>query len=103
MTNEELAVQIQAGEREQLPELWEQVHRLLALMFRRLLSQSPDNHTRAVSAGITLEDLEQEGYFALLEAVDAYDPTSGYKFTAYLKYPVMKRFSLFTHIFKSAG
>ena len=37
MTNEELVALIQAGERDKLPELWEQVERFVALQANRLL------------------------------------------------------------------
>jgi RNA polymerase sigma factor (sigma-70 family) len=44
-------------------------------------------------AGIEVDDLVQESYFALLDAVQAYDPKSGYKFLAFMKYPIKNRFN----------
>lgn len=78
MTNEELAARIQAGERDQLPALWEQVERFVAMQAYRV--------ARAVGprAGVTAEDLYQAGYLALVEAVDGYDAERGASFIGYL-------------------
>ena len=35
--------------------------------------------------------MKQEGYFAFLDAVQAYSPASGYRFTTYLHYPLQNR------------
>lgn len=40
MTNEELVALIQAGERDRMPELWEQVERFVANRANRLLIRS---------------------------------------------------------------
>ena len=62
-TNEALSAQVKAGDRDALATLWEQNRGLLALMFRRLAARSG---RRMQAAGVTLEDLEQEGYFLSL-------------------------------------
>ena len=36
----------------------------------------------------------QTAFFAMLDAVHAYDPASGYKLTAFLKYPLQNRFNV---------
>ena len=87
MTNEELAQRIKAGEKDLIGKLWEQTERLLRFMIDRELIVA-DKAERAEAAGVTLEDLLQEGYFALLQAVEAYDPETGFSFTAFLKWPV---------------
>lgn len=87
MTNEELAQRIKAGEKDLLGQLWEQTERLLKYMIDRELRVS-DKEERAEAAGVTREDLYQEGYFALLQAVEAYDPETGFTFSAFLKYPI---------------
>lgn len=92
MTNEELAVRIQAGENNLTPALWAQTKKLIIALFKQLLRRSEGSNGRCTRAGVTLDDLEQEGYFALLEAVGAYKPDKAHKFTTYLKYPVMTRF-----------
>ena len=78
MTNEELVALIQAGERDRLPELWEQVERFVALQANRLLhAMGPD---RAALAGVEFGDLYNSGYFALVDAVERYDPAQGMQF-----------------------
>lgn len=74
MTNEELVALIQAGERERLPELWNQVERFVARQANRLLVVMGD---RAAAYGLEFGDLYNSGYFALLDAVNLYDPTRG--------------------------
>jgi len=75
MTNEELVALIQAGERDRLPELWEQVERFVALQANRLLhAMGPD---RAALAGVEFGDLYNSGYFALVAAADSYKPEAG--------------------------
>ena len=70
MTNEELAIRIKAGidTADNMLQLWEQTRRFI----RRIAS-------RYVGAA-ELEDLEQEGYLALYDAVDGYRPDLGCKF-----------------------
>lgn len=88
-TNEELAAQAKAGDREALAALWEQNRPLLGVMFRGLAAKSRE---RMAAAGVTFDDLEQEGYFAVVKAVELYDPQTGAKFSTFLRYPVMQRF-----------
>lgn len=67
MTNEELAVSIKAGNREHLETLWNQCYlfiRMRAFAWKRM---RPEMLPEA-------EDLIQCGYFALVKAVDYYDP-----------------------------
>lgn len=92
MSNEELAVRIQAGELSYLPELWEQTKKWIAASYKRMLRNSTANQDRFNRSGVTLDDLQQEGYFALLEAVDAYKAGAGYQFITYLRYPIMNRY-----------
>ena len=81
MTNEELVALIQAGERDKLPELWEQVERFVALQANRLLhALGPD---RAALAGVEFGDLYNSGYFALVDAAERYDPEAGTKFITF--------------------
>lgn len=77
MTNEELAQQIQQGERDLLLQLWEQVQRYA--------------HDRAYKwfratngrGGQTAQDLEQEAFIALLEALEGWDEKAGKFLTWY--------------------
>ena len=91
MTNEELVALIQAGERDRLPELWEQVERFVALQANRLLhAMGPD---RAALAGVEFGDLYNSGYFALVDAAERYDPEAGAKFITFFTLRLKSYFS----------
>ena len=81
MTNEQLAVLIKQGEQERTPELWENVRNLL---YKLLFHQYTVHADLFKQQGLSLEDIQQESYFAMLGAVKAYDPEKGYMFTTYL-------------------
>lgn len=55
-------------------------------------------HTdRCKSCGVELDDLINECYFAMLEAIPAYcESGAGYKFTTFLKYPLLTQFNTLT-------
>ena len=74
MTNEELVALIQAGERDKLPELWEQVERFVASRANRLLIAMGD---QAASYALEFDDLYNSGYIALVAATDSYGPEAG--------------------------
>jgi len=90
MINEELAILIQSGLEDLLPALWEQCRRLIskyAWVFYGL------HNGQCASCGVTIDDLTQEGYFAMLQAVKAFEPERGYKFLTYIKYPLQTHFN----------
>lgn len=91
LSNEDLAVLVKAGNRAALAALWEKNRGLLSLMFARLV-KNPGSAARMNAAGVTFEDLQQEGYFAILKAAQGFDPAVGAKFTGFLKYAVMTVF-----------
>lgn len=70
MTNEELCALIQAGERDRLGELWEQVEKFVSMMAGRRARQIGG------FGGVTAEDLYQSGFLAVVAAVDSYDSLS---------------------------
>ena len=85
MTNEQLAGFIkQGGNDELIPLLWENVRKLMHSNSRRFYSSYK---AQCDSSGVELWDLYQVCYMAFLEAVKAYKPESGLKFTSYLNYP----------------
>lgn len=78
MTNEELAEIIQrADSKSAKAELWENNKGLIYHFARQYYN--PDRP-------YSVEDLAQQGYFALLYAVKSYDKEKGYKFTTYLHF-----------------
>ena len=89
MSNEEIAVSIQQGNNELIPELWEQVQKFLYALCNRYITLYDG---LCQSTGVTLEDLKQECYFVMLEAVKAYKADSSYKFLTFCKFPFLNRF-----------
>ena len=74
LTNEVLAIHIQNGETDLIPQLWAQVR---ALICRYALRFHDRQQERCEASGATVDDLIQEAYFAFLQAVQAYDPAAG--------------------------
>ena len=78
MCNEELAVLIQAGEREYLPQLWAQVERFVAKQASRRMTATGG------FGGVEFGDLYDSGYIALVAAVESFDPKAGGSFIGWL-------------------
>ena len=80
-TNECIVAAVQAGdnEAENMLQLWRQNKGFIAMIARRY------------SAGAEMEDLEQEGYIALSEAVQYYDPGRGMSFISYAAFWIKRR------------
>lgn len=76
MTDEQLVQAIQKGEAQPI-ELWLQMRNYIRKMARRYLKDDKDP---------LLDDLMQESYFALLDAVRLYDPEKGIPFSKYSSY-----------------
>ena len=85
ISNERLVSRIQSGEdeAENMLKLWEQNRKFITMMARKY-------------AGLAeMEDLEQEGYIGLCEAVRHYEPDKGMKFINYAAFWIkqaMKRY-----------
>ena len=90
MTNEQLAWNVQNGNRAALAELWGAVRPLLLSMAWKFYQKQ--GKERCSSHGVTLEDLQQETFFALCDAVQAYKPEKGYQLTTYLSRATENRF-----------
>lgn len=90
MSNEELVLKIQAGETDLIPVLWKQVERLIKLLAYKFYTA---NTERCASVGVGLDDLFQQGYFALLSAINAYDVSKEFSFNTYLSFHAKKEFS----------
>ncbi len=86
MTNEELALLIKEGHTEYIITLWERVVKLIRIIAYAWKRRRPDNTV------VDAEDLVQSGYFAMLKAVEAYDPDTGFAFTTYLHFPLKAAF-----------
>jgi RNA polymerase sigma factor (sigma-70 family) len=90
MTNEELALKIQNGERNLIPTLWEQVERFIYLKSENWYWQHEET---CIRCGVALDDLKQVSYFAFLDAIRYYTSADGYKFLTYLVFPLRNRFN----------
>ena len=89
-SNETLAERIKQGETALIPILWEQVRRLLHQRACYYYRKYPDDCTRS---GLTLEDLKQESFFVLMDAVKYYSPEKGYKLNTYFGYVAQNRYN----------
>ena len=89
MTNEELAIKIQAGEQNLIAELWEQNKGLFYLHANKLYIKYRE---RCDSAGVEFDDIVQTGYFALCDAVQAFQADGEYKFTSYIPFHLLNHF-----------
>lgn len=87
MSNEELVTLIQSGERDKLAQLWEQVECFVALQARKMASKIQG------SQGVTVEDLYQCGYLALVAAVESFSPDAGSSFLNWLTFYLRQEFA----------
>lgn len=95
MSNEELAALIQQGHKEYILPLFEQIQNFLAAKAYRYFNRFYDVCARC---GVTVDDIEQEEYFAMMEAVQYFKPDSGNKFLTYCNYPLANHFRVLTGI-----
>lgn len=86
MTNEELVQRTKSGEKDCMPELWEKVRRFIVWR-AKIFTLACDDPCKTEQ-----EDLIQSGYFALLNAIEKYDPEAGYSFLGYFNYYLRKQF-----------
>lgn len=92
MTNEELVAKIQAGERDRLPELWEQVERFVASRAQRLMTLYANGYMTN-TGGVEFDDLYNSGYIALVAAVDTYKPDSEGAFIGWFAFALQNAFA----------
>lgn len=90
LSNEELAIQVKAGDPVAIAQLWERVQRLAYWHALRFFNAQ---RAACASSGVEIEDVQQESFFALLDAVKAFDAEKGYRFTTYLRLHARNRFN----------
>ncbi|MGN8875268.1 sigma-70 family RNA polymerase sigma factor [Pseudoflavonifractor sp. HCP28S3_F10] len=78
MSNEELVERTQAGERDKLPALWEQVEKFVAMQARKCARRLDG------FGGVDEEDLYQSGFLALVDAAERFDSSAGSSFIGFL-------------------
>lgn len=96
MNNEQLAILAKSGNSQAILELWERVKLLLYRMANRFYRQYGTNF--CAIRGVTMDDLEQECFFAMLDAVRAFKANREFKFTTYLTRASENRFKAITGI-----
>lgn len=79
-SNEDIALAIQHGDEELMFELWLRVCRIIARCATQFYGRYA---SRCQAFGVTVDDLEQEGYFAVREAVGSFRLESGYRHLCY--------------------
>jgi len=87
MQIETLALRIQSGETELLPDLWQEVQRFAVWRARKWFRAC-----RPYNPGLELDDLIQCGFIAMCEAVEKFNPERGAFITLY-NYALMSAFS----------
>jgi RNA polymerase sporulation-specific sigma factor len=85
MTNEELAIRIQGGESDLLGELWQQN---IGAFHNKAYQLYNSRREQCTAAGVEADDVVQCCYFALCDAVKAFNPDKEYPFLSYIKYPL---------------
>lgn len=90
MTNEELAIKIQQGDTHCVSLLWDQTEKLFVMFCNKWWTVRGE---RFAECGIMLDDLKQECYFILIDAVAAYNSAKRYKFTTFIHYHMQNRFN----------
>lgn len=90
LTNEELVERIQTGETEYILILWDQIKPYTRSRVYRYFARLS---SRCAVAGVQSEDLIQESYLALLDAIETYKTDCGYYFISHLKYRLQNQFN----------
>ena len=80
MTNEELAIAIKAGQREFIHELWGQCEKVIHFHASQWAQA-----WKSSRYDFDYDDFVQSGYFALLAAVEKWEPERGLSFTSFLR------------------
>lgn len=86
--NAALAALAATGNTFALGQLWEINKGLLRSMFWRWY---PSHKAMADAHGLTADDFEQEGYFAVQYAAEHYDPGKGFAFSTWLSYAMQRQ------------
>lgn len=82
-------MQIKSGETALYSDLWEQVRLLVIKRANSFYRCFADTCSRC---GVTVDDLMQAGFLALVDAVQAYNPDKEFAFSTYLTYHLKKHF-----------
>lgn len=87
MTNEELVEKVKNGEPWATLELWKAVEKFIQMKAGLYLLHAGKH------AKVEYDDLVQVGFFAMMDAVEKYDPSRGCSFVGFLGYALKTRFA----------
>ena len=90
MTNEELATLVKSGSSEHIELLWQNIAAFIRQRANRIAAIPNRDHAA------DLDDLVQQGYFAMLQAVQTFDPTAGKTFIGWLSFYLKRQFAIAT-------
>ena len=92
MTNEEMAIAIYEGQNHLLKDLYLNNS---GIIYKCAVSFFNRNSDRCMQCGVEVSDMMNEAYFALPEAVTAYNQSDKqYKFITFLRFPLLNCFSV---------
>lgn len=89
-TPEELVLRIKTGETRLYTDLWEISRKSAYLTARRYIPRDGSN-------SIEVDDLMQEAFIGMMQAVKTFIPNQGYGFFAHMKWPVMQKCAELVH------
>lgn len=86
-----LVSEIKNGNSDLLPALWEAVENFIRFKASRRMKIMLANDTQPLR-GNELDDYVQQGFLALMDAIEGFDPENGANFTTYLWYHLKRAF-----------
>lgn len=86
-SNEELAVRGKQGDTKAVLELWENLEKFIDMKVSQFMRYIHD-------AAIDQDDLKQVSYFAMLRAIDYYNPNGEYRFITFFSKTLLKEFNI---------
>lgn len=86
-SNEELAERSKHGDAKAVLELWENLENFIDMKVSQFMRYIHD-------AAIDRDDLKQASYFAMLRAIDYYDPNGEYRFITFFSKTLLKEFNI---------
>lgn len=86
-SNEELAERSKHGDTKAVLELWENLENFIDMKVSQFTRYIHD-------AAIDRDDLKQASYFAMLRAIDYYDPNGKYRFITFFSKTLLKEFNI---------
>ena len=100
MTIEETVLKAKKNIDKYAPRVWQDVYKVIYLLANRFYNLKKE---RCISMGVDIEDLKQQGYFAMLKAINSYSSDKPFKFSTYLNYATLNEFNELTGLRTQRG